>query len=82
MSGNSCDLGRSILDEHDKRVVSGQPSKKDFVSALKGYLAAMQERFPDFPHPGMDFFTNGFSMINLAPSQTVTTPPEPVSLED
>ena len=76
MSGNSCDLGRSILDEHDKRVVSGQPSKEDFVSALKGYLAAMQERCSDVSDPGMEFLTNTFSMINWAPSHTVTTPPE------
>ena len=82
MSGNGCDLGRSILDEHDERVVSGQPSKEDFLSALKGYLAAMQERCPDVSHPGMDFLTNSFSMLNIAPSQTVTTPPEPALLEE
>ena len=82
MTGNACDLGRSILDEQDERVVSSQPSKEDFLAAVKGYLAAMQERCPDVSHPGMDFLTNGFSILNIAPSQTVTTPLEPVLLEE
>ena len=82
MSGNSCDLGRSMLDEHDERVVSGQPSKEDFVNALKGNLAAMQEKCPDVSHPDMDFLTNGFSLISLSQSPSVTTPPEPANLVD
>ena len=82
MSGNGCDLGRSMLDEHDERVVSGQPSREDFVNALKGYLAAMQERCLDVSHPNMDFFTQGFSLITLTLSLSVTTPPEHVRLEE
>ena len=82
MSGNSCDLGKSILDEHDERVVSGQPTREDFVNALKGYLTTMQERCPNVTHPNMEFLTNGFSLITLSSSPSVTTPSEQATLED
>ena len=81
MLGHRVDFGRSILDD-DKRPISGQPTKEDFVKALMGYLTSMQERFMDVTHPNMEYLTSGFSMIALNQSQSVTTPPEPANLVD
>ena len=79
MLGNRLDVGRSILDA-DERPISGKPTKKDFVIALEGYLTSMHERCPDIIHPTMEWLENGFSMIALNRSQSVTTPPEPANL--
>ena len=81
MLGNRFDFGKSILDD-DKRPISSKPTREVFVKALTGYLTSMQEICPDVTHPNMEFLTNGFLLILLSQSLSVTTPPEPTNLVD
>ena len=82
MSRNSCDLGKSILDDRGERLISSQPTREDFVNALEVYLTTMQERCPDVIHPNMEFLTNSFLLITLSSSLSVTKPPGQETLED
>ena len=81
MPDNRFDFGKSILDD-DERPISGQPTREDFVKALKGYLTSMQERWMDITHPNMEFLTNGFLLILKSQGPSVTTPLEHATLED
>ena len=79
MAGLRLNVDGSILDG-DERLVPGQPTEKDFVTALTEYLTKMKERDPDTIHPTMEWLENGFSMIALSRGQSVTMPPEPANL--
>ena len=64
MAGIKLEVCRSVLDS-DERPVSGQPTEKDFVTALTEYLTKMKEKDPDTIHPTWEWLENGFSMISF-----------------